>query len=61
MDQLKSGIYKIQSVVKPERVYIGSASNLSSRKSEHLIGKHPSEQTKNKISMSLKLYYQNKK
>src|SRR3990167_1769446 len=36
MDQLKSGIYKIQSTVKPERVYIGSALNLSGRKSEHL-------------------------
>lgn len=30
-----SGIYKIQSVVNPERVYIGSAINISKRKSDH--------------------------
>lgn len=31
----KSGIYKIESSIKPERIYIGSAKNLSNRKSLH--------------------------
>lgn len=31
-----SGIYKIQSIIKPERVYIGSAVNLSERWRHHL-------------------------
>lgn len=31
-----SGIYKIQSIVKPEKVYIGSAASFSVRKASHL-------------------------
>jgi len=31
----KSGIYKIQSLVNPERIYIGSAVNLKTRKAVH--------------------------
>ena len=31
-----SGIYKIQSKIKPDRIYIGSAINISHRWSEHL-------------------------
>jgi group I intron endonuclease len=31
-----SGIYKIQSIIKPERVYIGSAVNMQGRKYYHL-------------------------
>jgi group I intron endonuclease len=42
---MKSGIYKIYSVTKPERFYIGSASNLNRRKNEHFrrlrAGTHP--------------------
>lgn len=30
-----SGIYKIQSIIKPERIYIGSAVNLHKRKRDH--------------------------
>lgn len=31
----KSGIYKIQSICKPDRIYIGSAKNFTNRKSLH--------------------------
>ncbi len=31
-----SGIYKIQSIVKPERFYVGSTGNIRKRKQEHL-------------------------
>jgi hypothetical protein len=31
-----SGIYKIQSIVKPERIYIGSANNINKRRTNHL-------------------------
>lgn len=30
-----SGIYKIQSKVKPERIYIGSAVNIRHRRNQH--------------------------
>ena len=33
---LISGIYKIQSLIKPDRIYIGSAVNISSRWSRHI-------------------------
>lgn len=32
---MKSGIYKIQSIIKPDRIYIGSAANLGSRRRSH--------------------------
>jgi len=31
-----SGIYKIQSKIKPERIYIGSANNIGKRRTNHL-------------------------
>ena len=31
-----SGVYKIQSICKPERVYIGSAVNIDKRWKEHI-------------------------
>lgn len=31
----KIGIYKIQSITKPERIYIGSSINLNARKNDH--------------------------
>lgn len=33
-----SGIYKIQSKIKPERTYIGSAADINKRRREHLCG-----------------------
>jgi group I intron endonuclease len=33
-----SGIYKIQSIIKPERIYIGSAENINDRWACHLTG-----------------------
>jgi len=42
-----SGIYKIQSLIKPERFYIGSTGNIKKRKYEHLCrlrkNKHPNK------------------
>lgn len=46
-----SGIYKIQSIIKPERCYIGSAVHINRRRGEHLRmlrkGKHDSRKLQN--------------
>lgn len=46
-----SGIYKIQSKTKPERIYIGSAVNIKHRWSQHLfdlrLNKHSSQKLQN--------------
>lgn len=46
-----SGIYKIQSLIKPERIYIGSAINIASRWCQHLSklkkGNHASKKLQN--------------
>jgi len=46
-----SGIYKIQSVIKPERIYIGSAVVISTRWDNHLsrlrLNKHPNRKLQN--------------
>jgi group I intron endonuclease len=50
----QSGIYKIQSVIKPERIYIGSAMNISERWHKHLmdlgINKHHSIKLQNHVN-----------
>lgn len=50
----QSGIYKIQSVIKPERIYIGSAVNITSRWALHLreLGKnnHHSSKLQNHVN-----------
>lgn len=47
----QSGIYKIQSLIKKERIYIGSAINLKNRKACHLsklrLGKHANKKLQN--------------
>jgi len=47
-----SGIYKIQSKVKPERIYIGSAVNISKGLKGLTTGRKNTEETKKKMSES---------
>jgi len=50
----RTGIYKIQSKIKPERVYVGSAIYIAQRWSDHLsrakVNKHRSPQLQNHIN-----------
>ena len=51
-----TGIYKIQSIIKPERIYIGSAVYVDKRWKEHLKWfKNPQE--RQRVSDGLKRYY----
>lgn len=53
---IKTGIYKIQSILKPERVYIGSASNFVNRKSLHLLGLRRNNHSNNKLQRHYNKY-----
>ena len=48
---IKTGIYKIQSIIKPDRFYIGSAINLPNRKRQHFytlkVNKHGNSRLQN--------------
>ncbi|TSA56914.1 hypothetical protein D4R42_02645 [bacterium] len=46
---MTTGIYKIQSKVKPNRIYIGSSTNINKRKNTHF------EQLRKNTHHSLKL------
>jgi len=49
----QSGIYQIQSKIKPERIYIGSAINISERWDKHLRdlskNRHHSDKLQNQV------------
>jgi group I intron endonuclease len=50
----KAGVYKIQSLIKPDRIYIGSSNNIHRRWNEHLremkSNTHHSSKLKNHVS-----------